>query len=379
MRNSATGDSEAAQRNPTMVNRNRLKLGLFGLNLSHGLSATKVPERWDASWEHNVTVARMADEAGFECLVPVGRWKGYGGTTNFENDSFETITWAGGLLAHTRRITVFGTVHVPLIHPVLAAKQCVTADHIGHGRFGLNVVCGWNQSEFNMFGREQDPHDRRYDRGQEWIEIIRRIWSGEGPFDYQGDFYQLRGVIGAPQPWAGKRPIIMNAGGSPAGRRFAVRNSDLSFDQPMFIEDAPPRIAELKRMARELGNEVQVFTSAYVVCRPTRKEAEDYHHYFAVENAETEAVDRLIAMALGSSLSIQPEVVEKARVRFAGGYGAEEIIGSPDDVAAKLTRMAEIGFDGVVFNLVNFLDELPYFRDEVLPRLVKAGLRESHT
>ena len=47
----------------------------------------------------------------------------------------------------------------PLVHPVYAAKQFVTADHAGEGRFGLNIVCGWNQGEFDMFGAEQREHD----------------------------------------------------------------------------------------------------------------------------------------------------------------------------------------------------------------------------
>src|SRR6266852_4631030 len=128
----------------------------------------------------------MADTAGLECLVPIGRWKGYGGATNFEGSTFETITWACGLLAATQRLTVFGTVHVPLFPPVLAAKQIVTADHIGRGRFGLNLVCGWNQDEFDMFGLEQDAHDDRYARGQEWLEVLLRLWSEETPFDYDG-------------------------------------------------------------------------------------------------------------------------------------------------------------------------------------------------
>ena len=62
------------------------------------------------------------------------------------------MTWASGLLAATKRITVFGTVHAPLFHPIIAAKQMVTADHIGEGRFGLNIVVGWNEGEFEMFG-----------------------------------------------------------------------------------------------------------------------------------------------------------------------------------------------------------------------------------
>ena len=56
-----------------------------------------------------------------------------------------------GLLA---RITVFGTVHAPLFNPVIAAKEMVTADHIGQGRFGLNLVVGWNEGEFEIFGVE---------------------------------------------------------------------------------------------------------------------------------------------------------------------------------------------------------------------------------
>ncbi|MGH7906320.1 MAG: LLM class flavin-dependent oxidoreductase [Candidatus Binataceae bacterium] len=365
-----------SERNSTMHNRNRLKLGIFGMNLSHGLAATTVPERWDASWDHNVEAAQIADRAGVECLVPVGRWRGYGGESNFEHSSFETIAWACGLLAHTRRITVFGTVHVPLIHPVLAAKQCVTADHIGHGRFGLNIVCGWNQAEFNMFGYQQNAHDRRYAHGQEWLDIITRIWSGEGPFDYDGEFFKLSGVTGAPSPWGGRRPLIMNAGSSPAGRRFAARNSELIFDQTFFVEQAPPRIAEIKRIGRECGHEVKVFTSGYVVCRPSRKEADDYLRYFAIENADNEAVDRLIKLAVGSTDSFQPEVIEAARIRFAAGYGGPGFVGDPDGVALELKKMAGLGFDGIALGMVNFVDELPYFCQEVIPRLEALGLRE---
>ena len=73
----------------------------------------------------------MADEAGIDFLLPIGRWKGYGGESDFHGTTFETVTWACGLLAATKRITIFGTVHAPLFHPLIAAKEMVTADHIG--------------------------------------------------------------------------------------------------------------------------------------------------------------------------------------------------------------------------------------------------------
>ncbi len=93
-------------------------------------------------------------------MLPVGRWKGYGGDTDYQGETLETVTWAAGLLAATQRLTVFGTVHAPLIHPLIAAKQFVTADHIGEGRFGLNIVCGWNEGEFDMFGATMRDHAR---------------------------------------------------------------------------------------------------------------------------------------------------------------------------------------------------------------------------
>lgn len=58
-----------------------------------------------------------------------------------------------GIFAATERITIFGTVSVPLMHPILAAKEMATVDHVGRGRFGLNIVCGWNQDEFEMPSR----------------------------------------------------------------------------------------------------------------------------------------------------------------------------------------------------------------------------------
>jgi alkanesulfonate monooxygenase SsuD/methylene tetrahydromethanopterin reductase-like flavin-dependent oxidoreductase (luciferase family) len=118
-------------RSPGLLDGHGFKLGLFGSNCSGGLAFTKVAERWDGSWDDNSKLADLADAAGLECMVPIARWKGFGGTANVNASSFETITWATGLLARTHRLTVFGTIHVQMIHPILAAKQIVTADHVG--------------------------------------------------------------------------------------------------------------------------------------------------------------------------------------------------------------------------------------------------------
>jgi alkanesulfonate monooxygenase SsuD/methylene tetrahydromethanopterin reductase-like flavin-dependent oxidoreductase (luciferase family) len=361
-----------------MFGGNRFKLAVFGSNCSSGRAATKVPERWANSFAENVRLAQLAESVGIECMVPIGRWKGYGGETNFEGATFETITWACGLLAATKRLSVFGTVHVPIFPPVLAAKQIVTADHIGEGRFGLNVVCGWNQDEFDMFGLGQDVHDDRYARGKEWLEIITRIWDEETPFDHDGRYYRLKGVQGRPRPWGGRRPILMNAGNSATGRKFAAENCDMVFDQPHLLDRAKARIAEVREWARAKGRAVQVFTSGAVVCRRTQTEAEDYFRHFAVENRDNGAIDRMIELYLGSGnqREMTREQAENLRSRYGAGYGGLLAVGDPDAVAGELQKLTEAGFDGFCFSFVSYNDELPYFAQEVIPRLERMGLRQ---
>ena len=76
------------QRNEVIANGNALKLGLVGTNCSSGRTYATISERWDATWENNVKLAQLADGLGIECMVPIARWKGYGGESNPNGSSF---------------------------------------------------------------------------------------------------------------------------------------------------------------------------------------------------------------------------------------------------------------------------------------------------
>jgi dimethylsulfone monooxygenase len=251
---------EMRRPNNAMFNANKLKLGIFSPNCSGGMAVTRVPERWDASWEHNRALAVMADAAGIEFLLPIARWIGYGGETEFQNNTLETITWATGLLASTQRISVFATAHTAFSHPIVAAKQFATMDQIGSGRFGLNVVCGWNKPEYDMFGIPlPTEHTARYGFGQEWYDVVRKIWSSDAPFDWDGKYFHLKHVFGDPKPVGGVLPPVMNAGSSAEGRDFAARNADFLFTVLIDPEQgrthflATPAKLALPRGCRRLG------------------------------------------------------------------------------------------------------------------------------
>jgi len=338
-----------------------------------------VPERWSGSWPDCVRLAQMADRAGIEFTLPIGRWKGYGGETDYQGATLETVTWACGLLAKTERLTVFGTVHAPLIAPLIAAKQFVTADHIGEGRFGLDLVCGWNEGEFEMFGATLRDHEARYAYAQEWLEIVKLAWSPSEDFDFEGQFFQLKGIRAKPKPYGGVRPLIMNAGASSTGQSFAIRNCDALFStiaRGISFEETVQHVANIKALARECGREIDVYTVGVVTCRPTARDAADYYRHCIVEHADWDAVDNILAMKNITPQTHAAEEFQRIRDHQANGMGGLPLVGDPDMVARELTQLAASGLTGIAVSFVNYLDELPYFCAEVLPRLARSGLRE---
>jgi FMNH2-dependent dimethyl sulfone monooxygenase len=362
----------APARRTRMQNANRFKLGLFGMNCS-GSVATTAPERWNAGWAENREAARIADAAGMEFLLPIARWLGYGGLTDRQGTSFETLTWASGLLAATKDIVAFATVHVPLVNPVFAAKSCVTADHVGQGRFGLNVVSGWNVDEFGMFGAQLLEHDDRYGYTEEWVTVVKGIWSNPAPFDYSGKHFNLKNVGGKPKPWGGSRPLLMSAGSSTAGRAFASRHVDCLF---MVISDEA-KVADEVAALRAGQNSLGVFASGHLICRATSKETKDYYHYLVHEKGDWEAAEAAIRKRVaGDGRSLPQDRLRAMMERFISGGGTFPVIGSYDEVAATLKRLSDAGLDGMALASVNYVQEMPVIRDELLPRLERLGLRQ---
>lgn len=362
-----------------LLNNNKLKLGLFAANCSGGMSVTKVPERWDASWESNKRLAELADEVGLEFLLPIARWITYGGETDFHGHVLETLTWATGMLTATKGISVFGTTHTAFFHPIVAAKQFATIDHISNGRFGVNVVCGWNKPEYDMFNIQMpDEHRVRYGLGQEWFDIVRELWDNNKPFDFKGEFFQLSDIQGLPKPKYG-RLLAMNAGSSDEGKAFAVKNVDFLFTILIDLESGKDIVAAVKQQGKDAGRDLGVFTASHVVCRENQKEAEDYWEYYSNEMADWPAVDNLMRLQGMHAKSFPAEAFGMLRQRFAAGHGTYPLVGTPDRIADELEKMSDIGLTGTTLSFVNYVDELPYFAQEVLPRLEKKGLREPYS
>lgn len=355
---------------------NRLKLGTFGTNLDGGFTATTAEERHRLSWPTVARVAHLAEQADFELQVPLARWRGLGGVTNYCGTNYEGLSWAAGLGAITQKSQIFATVHVPVIHPIVAAKQMATADHISGGRFGLNLICGWYPAEFAMFGSPMMDHDSRYRYAAEWIDIVKLLWTREEEFDFEGEFFNIVKGQSSPKPLRKPHPPIMQAGQSGTGARFAAKYADIAFQgvsegEP--VEDIRRRFADLRKLGREeFGREFEIWIATWIICRPTQAEAERFRDYVLEEKGDLAVLD-----AMPPHLVPRGDTPEArlARQKVLGGFGGVHLVGTPERIVDRLKEFSEAGADGIVLTFVNYEEGLETWMRDVAPLLVQAGLR----
>ncbi len=366
--------------NPAFSTR-KLKLGTFQTNLDSGCVMSDLDGRLDITWPNTVKLAKLADEMEFEALVPVARWQGFGGATNPQGAGFESYTWAAGIAASTHKAGVLSTSHVMLNHPLMAAKQGAVIDHISNGRFTLNIVCGWNGPEMEMFGLPLQGHDERYDCAEEWITIVKRLWSEDETFDFQGKFYNIKKGYLQPKPLQSAHPAIMNAGGSERGRHFATKNCDLVFTglRTFDFDVNAAHIKAYHRMAREeYGREVRAWGLAVIVQGETEKEARDFYNYFVHAKGDWQAGMNVVnTMAAEINERDYPPERRKAMAEsFVAGWGGFPLVGTREQIVDGLSMMSRLGLDGVLLSWPRFEQGMREFRDVTLPLLKQAGLRD---
>ncbi len=365
---------DRTQTNPLFGDQ-KMKLGLFGTNCSYGLIMSHAPSSYEITWAHTKEIAQRADRLGFDVLVPVARWKGFGGSTNFNGNCFETYAWAAGIAEATERIAIASTSHLPTVHPIVAAKAATTIDLISGGRFALNLVMGWVPPEMEMFGGEQRQHDERYEFGQEWIDFAHKLWTEPGSFDMDTKYFQGNDIEAYPKPHQAPRPALINAGNSPRGIEFSAKNVDINFASLDTLENIKGYTISLKEKARtDYQREIKAMTYGLVVCRDTEEEAKAAFKQ-VVDEGDWGAAGNVIKIAGSGASQSFDHAVKEMQERFIAGWGGYPIVGTPDQVTEELGRLNDAGMEGMIFGLIDYNEELKYFGDKVMPLLKEAGLR----
>jgi dimethylsulfone monooxygenase len=367
--------------NPAFSNR-RLKLGTFQTNLDSGCVMSGLEGRLQITWPNTVALAKLADEMEFEAIVPVARWRGFGGAHDPQGPGFEAYTWAAGIAASTGKSGVVSTSHVSLNHPIIAAKQCAVIDHISNGRFTLNVVCGWNGPEMEMFDVPLTRHDDRYACAEEWLAVVKRLWTEDEDFDHDGRFYRIKKGYLQPKPIQKPYPAIMNAGSSERGRHFAAKNCDLVYTvlRTHDIDACTAHVGAYHRLAREeYGRAIRVWTLATIVQGETEKEARQFYDYYVHQKGDWVAAGNVVA-AMAAEINERNYPPERARAMaemFVSGWGGHPLIGTKEQIVDGLIALSRMGLDGVLLSWPRFEAGMREFRDVTYPLLKQAGLRDA--
>lgn len=359
----------------------KLKFGTFQTNLDSGCVMSDLDGRLDISWPNTIAIAKLADEMDFELMVPVARWRGFGGAVNPQGPGFECYTWAAGVAGATTKAGVVSTSHVSLNHPIMSAKQCTVIDHISNGRFTLNIVCGWNGPEMQMFGYPMSSHEDRYARADEWLEIVKRLWTVEEDFDFEGRFYNIKKGYLAPKPIQKPYPAVMNAGSSDRGRHFATKNCDLVFTilRTFDLDVCTAHVQAYHKLAREEYNRsIRIWTHATIVQGETEKEAQDFYKYYVHEKGDWEAAGNVVAMMAAevNERNYDPKRARMMAESFVAGWGGHPLIGTKEQIVDGLVKLSKMGIDGVVVNWPRYEQGMREFRDVTMPLVRQAGLRD---
>jgi alkanesulfonate monooxygenase SsuD/methylene tetrahydromethanopterin reductase-like flavin-dependent oxidoreductase (luciferase family) len=263
----------------------------------------------------------------------------------------------------------------------MAAKQCAAIDHISGGRFTLNIVTGWNKPEIDMFGAQMRHHSERYEMSEEWVQIVRRLWTEE-PFDFEGKYYKLSKAYLEPKPIQAPYPAIMNAASSERGRHFAAKYCDLVYTIVRGggnIDDYKAHVSAYHKLAREeYGRDIGVWTLVNIVQGDTEKDARDFYNYYVHEKGDWQAARNVVEtfMLDVNARNIPPERIKPMQEMFIAGWGGYTLIGTKEQIVDGLSALSRTGLDGVLLCWPRFEQGMREFRDETYPLLVQAGLRD---
>jgi dimethylsulfone monooxygenase len=358
-----------------------LMLGLFLPTQNGGFSQSLHPRGTQWDFEFNKRLTQRAEAAGFDFVFGLQQWVkqgGFGGQTAYRENFLDPFISTVALAPVTTKMITISTVHVLYgnLHPLYLARFAATADHIAGGRFGLNVVTGYDPKESAMFGMDRIDHDARYRQADEFASIMEDLWLGLEDLTYDGQWYSLEEAYISPRPRHG-RPIMVSASASTAGFEYAAKHSDIVFTSSKSgapyekaMRSLPAICSEIDQAYAVTGRDHRTIIFPMVICRPTHDQAVEYANDIA-SRPDTGSIVNYDNRHKSGDAHGWPDHVPADRV--LGGH--VQIVGSPEEVADQIEGLHRAGMGGVQIGFYDYEPELEFFIENVIPILESRGLR----
>jgi FMNH2-dependent dimethyl sulfone monooxygenase len=283
-----------------------------------------------------------------------------------------------GLAVATRRLMLVSTVHVLYgLHPLFVAKVGACIDHMSQGRWGINVVTGLHEAEAQRFGQAILPHDERYAVAEEFITLVKQLWTADHAVNFDGRYFRAHDAFVSPKPMQRPLPLIVSAGISAAGRAFAARHADWLFVTNPFSANPGGELPELraviedvKEQAARQGRDLKTIINPHILCRDSETEARAVRQAIIEQGDPVAARNFLRSLVGGASQSWRQRTFEEV---YVGGN--LHVVGTPEQVVEQIVNLRRVGCDGIQINFFDYLPDIERFAEKILPLLKVAGLR----
>lgn len=205
-----------------------IKLGVFIPIGSRGWLISTTSPKTTPTFDLNRTVVQQAEHYGFDFALSMIKMRGFGGPSGYWDENLESFTLMAGIAAVTKKIKLFASVAVLTVPPAFAARMAVTIDSIAPGRFGMNIVSGWQPTEYAQMGiwPGEEHFAKRYEYCAEYVTVMKDLWE-TGRSDFKGEYFKMDDCRLAPAPSA--RIEIVGAAQSDRGMKFVAQHGDYCF------------------------------------------------------------------------------------------------------------------------------------------------------
>ncbi len=350
-----------------------MEVGVFIPIGNNGWLLSENAPQYKPSFDLNKEVVLRAEKYGFDFALSMIKLRGFGGKTEFWDHNLESFTLMAGLASVTTKIKLFATAATLVMPPAIVARMASTINSISHGRFGLNVITGWQRPEYSQMGLwpGDEYFTRRYEYLAEYVQILRDLW-GKGQSDFKGDFFKMDDCRLSPRPAAEMKLIC--AGQSDSGLAFTARYADYNFGFGKGV-NTPAAFASLNtRLAvatAKTGRHVKSYLLFMVIADETDAAARARWEYIKA-GADQEAIAWLGQQsAADKSSGADANVRQMADPTSAVNINMGTLVGSYESVARMLDEVAAVpGTGGVLLTFDDFVNGVTTFGERIQPHMM---------
>jgi pyrimidine oxygenase len=347
-----------------------MDIGVFLPIGNNGWLVSATSPQYMPSFDLNRAIVEKAERHGFAFALSMIKLRGFGGATEYWDHNLESFTLMAGLAAVTTRIQLFASVATLTIPPAIVARMAATIDSISHGRFGVNIVSGWQRAEYDQMGLWPGAahFERRYEFCSEYVQVLRDLWT-TGRSDLQGEFFQMTDCRLSPRPSA---PVkVIAAGQSSRGMRFAADYADYNFVSGTGIntpQTLAPHAARLKAEVAKGSRDCRALALLMIIADETDAAAMAKWEYYKT-GTDREA----LAWRDAQAAQDKQAAVDSTVGRFLNEGEKQpttmlRLIGSYATVAKLLDECAAIdGLAGVMLTFDDFLIGMDQFGERIQP------------